>query len=238
MVFFLRPWQGFWKTGVILNNPNNFIKSVSLLEVSQEATIMMYANKLFKPMHIFSLLLCLSCSSIETDWSNAEKKDTVEAYESFLNKYPNSEFSVKANQIIAEKKNTVEAYTHFLTMYPNSDFSIRAKQKVVELMWGDFKGESIIQGTITDVYEIFQVKKSKLEPIGISLKISGHEKKSIILMGAVLKKFLYYNIIVYKNYNILRDKFLIGKEVIVECYPNPMKENEFIIYKLKYTTFK
>jgi len=83
---------------------------------------------------LFALLLSLGCSNPKQDWQETEKLGTIEAYEKFLQKYPEGQLADGAKRKIEELKwqettniNTVEAYDKFLQEYPQGEFNEKAK---------------------------------------------------------------------------------------------------------------
>jgi len=83
-------------------------------------------------------LVVFFISACERDeWANAQKTNTVEAYNAFLEKYPNGEFADEASASIeeikwqdTEKANTTEAYEEFLETYPSSAKAAIASEKI------------------------------------------------------------------------------------------------------------
>ncbi len=75
-----------------------------------------------------------SCSFEKRDWEKAESENTIQAYETFLEKYPKSTFADTARLKIeelefneAESKNTIEAYEAFLKKYPAGEHASKAR---------------------------------------------------------------------------------------------------------------
>jgi len=67
------------------------------------------------------------CSSPERDWNAAAKQDSVQAYEAFLKKHPESEFSPQARERLetlcwddAFRVSSAEGYEKFLADFPSS----------------------------------------------------------------------------------------------------------------------
>lgn len=95
----------------------------------------------------------ISILSGEEDWVNrkeatafaeAEGKHTVDSYQSYLNAYPNGEFSEEAREAIsalqeekawveAGEENTAIAYQHYIDTYPEGNYVSIAKEKIKEL---------------------------------------------------------------------------------------------------------
>jgi hypothetical protein len=89
---------------------------------------------------LYSLFIFISCSNIEKDYQKAIKEDSIETYEDFLKKHPESNYTKEIkNKILAleksefeaaMKKNTVIVYEQFIAKFPNSKFIINAKDKI------------------------------------------------------------------------------------------------------------
>lgn len=74
---------------------------------------------------VFSALT--GCSSPERDWNAAAKQDSVQAYEAFLRKHPESEFSPRARERLETlvwddtfRVSSAEGYEKFLAAFPSS----------------------------------------------------------------------------------------------------------------------
>jgi len=92
---------------------------------------------------LFILILTTGCSDPKKDWQEAEKLDTIEAYESFLQKHSAGQFADSARQRIEELEwqnatnlGTVEGYETFLEKYPQGELSEKAKlnRDILELI--------------------------------------------------------------------------------------------------------
>lgn len=87
----------------------------------------------------------MSCTTAEKQWEKAKEADSIEGYELFLSKYPDSEYSQEAQNVKdkleeqrlweeAKSKNTVEGYDLFLSKFPKSEYlqeALSAKAKLV-----------------------------------------------------------------------------------------------------------
>jgi cell division septation protein DedD len=84
------------------------------------------------------LTLLTACSRTQRDWGVAQKADTAQAYEVFVDRHPDSELAAVARQRIAElteqaawqqatRANTAAAYQDYLTKYPNGSWSQDAR---------------------------------------------------------------------------------------------------------------
>jgi outer membrane protein assembly factor BamD (BamD/ComL family) len=101
---------------------------------------------------LFSAGLMLSgCSSQEGDWQQAQQQNTVQAYQQYIQQYPQSDHVAAARQQIAhiqqqkemqqaradwqraQQANTPQAYQQFLQQHPDSQFAANAKQQVQQM---------------------------------------------------------------------------------------------------------
>jgi len=94
------------------------------------------------PVLFLMCLVLIGCANIQDDWKNTQNTETKEAYEKFLKKYPQSEYSEKARDTLekftweeANNQNTAELYKQFLTQYPNSEYAEAAKEALETLEW-------------------------------------------------------------------------------------------------------
>jgi len=93
-----------------------------------------------KTFQIFLLILTLS-SCVEMKYKRTERKNTIEAYEKFLRKYPNNnEYSFIASikkdslaYVKAKHINTIKAYEEYKLNYSNGKYIIDAKNSVEKL---------------------------------------------------------------------------------------------------------
>ncbi|NQU33443.1 MAG: hypothetical protein HQ521_09435 [Bacteroidetes bacterium] len=146
------------------------------------------------------LIFLLSCTTANKQWEKAKEANSIEGYELFLSKYPESEHSQEALNIKGKleennlweetkDKNTVEGYELFLSKYTDSEFSEEAKNTKANLeeikiklreqrLWEEAKSKNTIEG-----YELFLSKypdgeysqeakntKANLEEIKIKLR--------------------------------------------------------------------
>ncbi len=95
---------------------------------------------------IILAVLIAGCASQESMFNKAKKDNSVEAYENFLQKYPDGEFSVQAKSQLAKleyqqtkKINSIEAYEKYLEKYPDSEFSVQAKSQLAKLEYQQAK---------------------------------------------------------------------------------------------------
>jgi len=92
------------------------------------------------------------CASVEHDWEKTQNINTIDGYEKFLLKHPDSKFSNEANRQIenldweaTQKRNTVLAYQRFIKEYPQSLYFEEAKNRIENLHWIAAKLQDTVQ---------------------------------------------------------------------------------------------
>lgn len=89
----------------------------------------------------FALVLVCGCSREQQDWRSAESTDTVEAYDQFIQKHPESELTTQARARVAQlgeerdwqragSADNVEAYRQFLADHPNGKWAQEARIRI------------------------------------------------------------------------------------------------------------
>jgi tetratricopeptide (TPR) repeat protein len=86
------------------------------------------------------MIVTLSCNNSGKEYQNAVTENTIQAYEKFLEKYPNSQFAEDArNKIIsmeyaiADSINTIEEYNHFIKKYPDCEYAGEVKKRIMSM---------------------------------------------------------------------------------------------------------
>ena len=94
---------------------------------------------------LFSIIVLIyGCSGARENWNITREQNNIEAYKTFLEKYPGSEYSEEARaqlEILYEKrdweeanrKNKVKSYEDFIILYPNSQLKNIAFEKIEKL---------------------------------------------------------------------------------------------------------
>ncbi|HET7369222.1 MAG TPA: SPOR domain-containing protein [Gammaproteobacteria bacterium] len=101
---------------------------------------------------LFSAGLILSgCSSQQGDWQQAQQQNTVQAYQQYIQQYPQGDHVAAARQQIAhiqqqkemqqaradwqrvQQANTPQAYQQFLQQHPDSQYAANAKQQIQQM---------------------------------------------------------------------------------------------------------
>lgn len=88
-----------------------------------------------------ALLLLTACGSTQTDWNQARATHTVAAYESFIDKHPNTPESVQAHQQIATlnderawaqalQANSAESFESYLQRRPSGVHAEEARDRI------------------------------------------------------------------------------------------------------------
>ena len=95
------------------------------------------------------VLAVLGCAATKRDWDHAQQLNTVESYQSFLRKYPQSEFAVEAkarieelNWIEAQQLNTEDSYQAFLGKYSQSKFAVEARRRLDDICFRQATAEN------------------------------------------------------------------------------------------------
>lgn len=92
---------------------------------------------------LIALLVCLAaaCSREQQDWRSAEAADTIEAYDQFLARHPDSELATQARARLtqlaedrdwqrAESADSAEGYRHFLGQHPSGKWAQEARIRI------------------------------------------------------------------------------------------------------------
>jgi len=86
------------------------------------------------------IFLFISCASQKTMYNKAKEINTIKAYQEFLQKYPQGDFSEKVRMILANMEfqlarqtNTIEAFEAYLTKYTDSEHSKEANNILTQL---------------------------------------------------------------------------------------------------------
>jgi SPOR domain len=90
---------------------------------------------------IAMLLLGAACSREQQDWRSAEAADSIEAYENFVQRHPDSELSTQARARVTQlgedrdwqqagSADTAVAYRQFITQHPNGKWTQEARIRI------------------------------------------------------------------------------------------------------------
>jgi len=103
------------------------------------------------------LIIFFVCSNPEKEFNKAKQVNTIEAYNGFLEKYPETEFSQAAKDSIiriefekAIKTHTIEIYNEFLEKYPQSSFNQAVKDSIIKI---EFK--KVVEANTISEYRSF-----------------------------------------------------------------------------------
>lgn len=91
-----------------------------------------------------SLLLLAACGELQ-DWQGTQRADTLEAYESFLERYPDSQYAPVAERRVASlaeerdwrlatEQDTAQAYRAFVDSYPKGRWAAEARLRLQNFM--------------------------------------------------------------------------------------------------------
>jgi cell division septation protein DedD len=104
-------------------------------------SVNMVMNKACLVVFLTALLAISGCSRQQSDWEKTRAANTADAYEQFLKRYPNGEFSAQAQARVKElyeerdwqkarDADTIEAYQAFLKQYPEGKWAEEARIRV------------------------------------------------------------------------------------------------------------
>jgi len=101
---------------------------------------------------IFLIVVISGCATASSAFKSAKQEDTVAAYEEYLAKYPDSEFSRQAETRLEElyfekarKADTIEAYKDYLEKYPDGKYAEQAKPRLEELSFEEARKVDTIE---------------------------------------------------------------------------------------------
>jgi hypothetical protein len=102
-------------------------------------------------------ILLISCSSPESEFQKAKEKNSIQAFDEFIKKYPESSLVNEAEKLIylisfdnTKDTNTIEAFEEFLRKYPIGEFTDSAKQCIYILSF-----EKVISYDSLDLLQSF-----------------------------------------------------------------------------------
>ena len=85
---------------------------------------------------IISLFL-FGCATVGKDWKSAQETNSIQSFNEFLEKHPQSEYTKEAKFKIenlywesAQESNSIDSYKEFLKKYPNSRYSKEALKAI------------------------------------------------------------------------------------------------------------
>ena len=91
---------------------------------------------------IIGCLLLGGCVTTSFEWKSAQKEDSIEAYQAFRQKNPQSEYDSAAQQRIEQLQwnatkniDTIESYQAFIQQYPQNVHMSEAESRIEELLW-------------------------------------------------------------------------------------------------------
>jgi hypothetical protein len=101
------------------------------------------------------VIALIGCATAQEDWKKAQAKDTVQAYQEFLEKHPSSDWTETARHNIeeadwerAQNLNIYQTYQDFLAKYPASEHADITKQKIEKFEW--------VKAEKTNTIEVYQ----------------------------------------------------------------------------------
>jgi outer membrane protein assembly factor BamD (BamD/ComL family) len=108
---------------------------------------------------ILSVIIALgvtSCDTNKREWEQAQKANTIEAYEHFLSRHPHDQNVPNALARLeqlhllklweqTQQSNTIESYTNFLQKYAQSQYAYQAQEKIVELEYQEVAATNTLE---------------------------------------------------------------------------------------------
>jgi hypothetical protein len=93
------------------------------------------------------LLLAAGCSREQQDWRSAESADTIESYDQFVQRHPESELATQARTRVTQlgedrdwqhagSADTADAYRQFIAQHPNGKWAQEARIRIENFSLG------------------------------------------------------------------------------------------------------
>jgi len=103
------------------------------------------AMNMIRTIPTLLLAACIAgCSTVHIDWDTANALNTIEGYEEFLQKHPDSEFTEEALQRVepmryqkAMDEGTTKGLTLYLLRYPNGRYASVVRSRIKDLRCQD-----------------------------------------------------------------------------------------------------
>lgn len=131
------------------------------------------------------LLLIVGCASQKSMYYKATDKNTIEAYQKFLDKYPDGEYAANVKSKIEKleyqmviESNSIDSLRNFLTKYPSSSYQTEIQQKIEKLEFEEAKTSNTIQA-LQDFLKKYPKTKFKNEASKIIIKLEFEEVQKI-----------------------------------------------------------
>lgn len=132
----------------------------------------------FKAVVSFLLLILfmVSCSNPEKEFAKAKEKNNIEAYEKFIKKFPNSEFTNQAKRELenleynhALELHTVQSLEAFLSKYPESQYNKEIENEIQKIEYTNVKKINTIDAykSLLNKYPNTVFKDSVIERIDL-----------------------------------------------------------------------
>ncbi|MBN2697566.1 MAG: tetratricopeptide repeat protein [Bacteroidales bacterium] len=98
------------------------------------------------------ITISLACFPQKGKWKKAQKINTIESYQTFLNVYPNTEYSddaklkiIELEFVKAERTNTISGYEYFLKEYEKNAYTEKAKSNLIELEYRNAEKQNTVE---------------------------------------------------------------------------------------------
>lgn len=109
-------------------------------------------NKNFYRVVLFLALLLYGCNS--DTWEETQQTDTYEAYQTYMEEYPESEHVEEARRLAEQRywesvssDTTATSYYAYLNRYPNGQFQAEAEERINQLARENLASEGRVTGS-------------------------------------------------------------------------------------------
>lgn len=147
-----------------------------------------------KAILIVVSILITGCASQKSMYYKATDTNTIEAYQKFLEKYPDGEYAANIKSKIEKleyqmviESNSIDSLQNFLTKYPSSSYREEIQQKIEKLEFDEAKTINTIQG-LQDFLKKYPKTKFKNEANKSIIKLEFEEVEKISTVESY-KKF-------------------------------------------------
>jgi len=123
-------------------------------------------------LFLLMLFVIISCSKVEQEFNKAIETNSAQAYKSFIQKYPDSEYRIQAEDKMifliweeVSEQNTIQSFQSFINKFPKSEYCDHAKKNIISISW-----EEALKENTTDSYSQFldQYPDSEFSDLALS----------------------------------------------------------------------
>lgn len=102
---------------------------------------------------VLSLMMIQACATVNSDWKATEKYNTIQSYQEFITKHPQSKQAADAKKKIdkltwqdTEKENSEAAYKRYLKEFPQGLHIATAQEKLEVIAWNKAQELDSVKG--------------------------------------------------------------------------------------------